>query len=115
VSGSSGESSSSDSEKEKEGADDKLHQFLKQEAAAAQGTENNNKPRQAKTHKLSFLAQQGGSQVVISVWRCLLDESIGVNSENTLLALQNGLNSPKWTILLCSGGRLMIAYLLLFS
>ena len=108
MAGDSSESSSSgesDIEKDVEGGGGKLQQFLKQEAAAAQegAAGEDNKPRQAKSHKLAFLAQQGGSQMVVSVWRCLLGEDNG--GTNALLALQQASNNAKWTILLCSGGR----------
>lgn len=113
-SSSSGSDDSTEEQEDDEAAkhtyNNKQHQFLKHEAAAAQETRED-KPKLAKTHKVAFLAQQVGGPstgTVISVWRCLLEgeaSSGNSTSEHKLALQQVANNTSKWSILLCSGGR----------
>lgn len=109
VSGSSSESS------EEEGEDKKREKYLKKESKEieeANEMSSSGKPGVAKSNKLAFLASKPPQKdkekeiVVISLWRCLVEEGKKpVTAPSALSLLQTVTPNQKWIVLLCSGGR----------
>jgi len=97
----------SESEEEDSAANDKRASFLKKEIDAKSEKECAQVTIK-KSAKLAFSIPQ--DQKVFTIWRCLCDDEWQKGGAlGAVDALRKAIKNPKWTILLCSGGRFAAA------